>query len=82
MRERVEDLGRIAVMIENLLEDEFFDRYCHRPKDFFYLFQLESDDEKESLIRHFAYGRETVSNRLNDMLSIALGEDNLNTPDA
>jgi hypothetical protein len=80
MRQRVEDLGRIAVLIDNVLEDDFFDGFSHRPKDFFEWFNKQSEDEKELIIRHFAYGRETVSHFLYDIREIAYGDDARNEP--
>ena len=81
MRNRLEDLGRLAVMIDNLLEHALFEDYTlrpHRPKDYDEWFDAKTEDQKDEIIRAWAYGIESIRNKLYDMLSIAQGTDPLN----
>lgn len=76
MRERLEDLGRIAVKIENLLEVDLFDEDIRpiRPKDVFSWFSSLDEEGKDKALRRWAYGVEDVSNALYEILAIANGE--------
>ncbi len=82
MRQRIEDLGRLAVLLQNLLEQELFageGRFRPlRPKDTWDWFQTKTDDEKEDILRSWAYGIEAISEKVYEMLSIAEGTDPLN----
>lgn len=78
MRERVEDLGRISVLVKNVLESDIFDLYEGRNKDFYDYFMRLSDDEKEELLRKIIYGFEDLRDKLNAVSDIADGCDILN----
>lgn len=81
MRHRLEDLGRLTVMIDNLLEHELFDGLSlrpGRPKDYDEWFNSKTEDQKDDIIRAWVYGIESIRDKLCDMLSIAQGTDPLN----
>lgn len=81
MRHRIEDLGRIAVLIRNVLDRGIFDspdKNPRRPKDVWEWFSSKSDDEKDDILRSWSYGMEDISFKLHEILSIAEGIDPLN----
>ncbi|MBS0654701.1 MAG: hypothetical protein JSR46_02895 [Verrucomicrobia bacterium] len=81
MRHRLEDLGRLAVMIDNLLEHKLFEDYDlrpGRPKDYGEWFASKTEDQKDDIIHAWVYGLESIRDKLYDMLSIAQGTDLLN----
>lgn len=81
MRHRLEDLGRLAVMIDNLLEHKLFEDYAlrpGRPKDYYEWFKSKTEDEKDDVLRAWVYGIESIRDKLYDLLSIAQGTDPLN----
>lgn len=82
MRNRLEDLGKISVMLSYLAQDEFFDRHSEvRSKDFAEWFFSQDSEEQENILRKYAYGRENIHHKIYDILSIADGTDPLNSPD-
>lgn len=80
MRERVEDLGRIAVMIEVLLDDDHLDDQGIRPKDFVDHFRGLSEEDQDNALRCWAYSLQGIRHGLSDIREIALGQDTLNDP--
>lgn len=80
MRQRVEDLGRLAVMLHNLLDHKLFDEdhLPSRPKDYWEWFSELSDDRKDEILRSWVYGIDDIKNNIYEMLSIAEGTDLLN----
>ncbi len=81
MRQRVEDLGRLSVLVRNLLDHELFEDGIlrpRRPKDYAEWFESKTDDQKDDILRAWAYGIENISNKLHEMLAIAKGTDDLN----
>ena len=81
MRERVEDLGRLLVLLDNMYEMEVFGKLGDRPKtavDKF--FQLDSS-EQEDAIRSVAYGLESIREKVLECYEICKGEDYLNRND-
>ena len=80
MRQRVEDLGRLAVLIRNLLDHQLFnkDSLPHRPKDCWEWFSELPEDKKEDVLHAWAYGIEELSEKLYELLDIAEGTDRLN----
>lgn len=80
MRERIEDLGRISVMVSNLCETEIFELLGNRAKyacDMF--FDERTDEQREEIIHKMAYGLEELHSKLYECLSIANGTDDLNS---
>ena len=78
MRSRVEDLGRIAVLIDNVIEHELFDKELVRPKDFVDWFAERNQDERDDILHEYVYGRQSVLELLYNIREIARGEDVLN----
>lgn len=81
MRQRVEDLGRLSVLIRNLLDHELFEDGIlqpRRPKDYAEWFESKTNEQKDDTLRAWAYGIENINNELHEMLAIAEGTDNLN----
>ncbi len=81
MRHRLEDLGRLAVLLRNLLDHELFDEprfRPYRPKEYGEWFGSKTEDQRDDILRAWAYGLENMSEKLYDMLSIAEGTDPLN----
>ena len=79
MRQRVEDLGRIAAILESLMDQhELFHLIQCREKDFVDHFEEMSEDKKEDLLHSLAYGISHLKNILYDVLIIAQGRDELN----
>jgi len=83
-RERIEDLGRLMVKIDNILEHDLFTRpgnngvYCYRIKDFPSVFH-EFDKEKQTdWVMETLYGIDSVKESLYECLEISKGEDTLN----
>ena len=80
-RERIEDLGRISVMIRSLiLEIEELDKPM-RPKDSIEWFSSKNEEQQEDIIHKWCYASEDNLNKLYDILSIAEGTDELNDRD-
>ena len=80
-RVRVEDLGRIAVLLDNLLEQELFQERRVRAKDFSDWFNTREEDHKEEIVRGFAYGIDSILEDIYKIREIAYGEDSYNTTD-
>ncbi len=80
MRNRLEDLGRLAVLIDNLLDHDLFNKEYlpWRPKDYDEWFASKTEDQQDDILRHWVYGIESFKEKLYDMLSIANGTDPLN----
>lgn len=80
MRERVEDLGRLAVMLRNLLDHRLFeeDFAPRRSKDYSEWFSQLSEDKKDDILHEWVYGLDTVKEKISEMLDIAEGTDPLN----
>jgi hypothetical protein len=79
MRERVEDLGRIAVMIEHVLDLDVFCLYSGRNKDFYdYFLSLTDEDRRFELLDGLIRGLSAVRESLSEISAIAEGMDRLN----
>ncbi len=79
MRERIEDIGRLCVMIDKLLEHELFNIITCRDKDFVDVFEEMQQEQRDDLLHSIAYGISSVRDELYEMLSIAKGTDPLNS---
>lgn len=77
-RERVEDLGRILVMVDNLLELDVWDLLGPRPKHAVEQFLALSDSKKEDTIHKLAYELQGMHDRLSEVSCICSGWDDLN----
>lgn len=81
VRHRVEDLGRIAVMLKNLTQEHpLFDEAKRpwRPKDVHEWWETLSPEHRDDMLHHWGYAIEGLQFALYDILSIAEGTDYLN----
>lgn len=78
-RERIEDLGRIHVMVKHLMEDDLFNKIDHiRPKDFADWFFEQTDERKWDLVNDLAYGIYRVQEALADIYVVSDGDEEAN----
>ena len=84
MRERVEDLGRLAVLLDNLLEHKLFDEsnLPRRCKDCHEWWEAMSEDKRDDALHSIIYGIDDVKDKICEAISIARGQDYLNDPHA
>jgi hypothetical protein len=84
VRQRIEDLGRIAVLSDNLLEHDFFAKFeetgC-RAKDFLDWFLSKDQEFREDFIHSYGYWVQGISEKVYEIREIARGEDLLNEND-
>ena len=81
MRERVEDLGRLAVMLENCLDNTMLNEWRSqhlRAKDFLSWFEARTEIEKKEIIHSWGYDIEKLLFDIHEMLLIAQGSDEMN----
>lgn len=78
MRMRLEDLGRIYVLISNILNLDIFYFYKGRQKDFEEYFYKLSKEKQTDILSELIYGLADIKNKLYDLQSIAQGSDDLN----
>ena len=84
MRQRVEDLGRLAEKLSRVIEMCVFSTPklygLTRPKDAVEVFATLSTDKKDEFIHLMAYGIADLHSEISDCLDIAIGQDQLNNP--
>jgi hypothetical protein len=73
-KERIEDLGRLSVMIGEILKNDLFEHF-DRPKWAVDKFVSLNEEQQHELIHTIAYGIEEVQHRLSDCLCIADGDE-------
>jgi hypothetical protein len=78
MRERIEDLGRLSVLIKDILKLEVFEDKPYRNKDFTYWLGKLTEDQRESVLHSIPYQIQEVEDLLYGLLEIAEGTDPLN----
>ena len=82
MRHRLEDLGRLTVLIQNLLDYELLSSHSNlrpsRAKDWDAWLTSKTEEQKDDIFHSWAYGMESIRERLYEMLEIAEGADRLN----
>lgn len=78
MRKRVEDLGRICVMIDQIFDFGVWDLYQGRKKDFVDDFSEMDEEKQDHLLHSFIYGLDEIKEKLSEISSIAEGTDRLN----
>lgn len=80
MRERVEDLGKISVMLKNIIDSELLEEANRpwRPKDANEWFEQKTDEQKEDFIHDLSYRLQELEFTLYEILSISEGTDTLN----
>lgn len=80
MRERVEDLGRVSVMVDQVLSLDVWELYHGRKKDFEEFFESLDEERRSDLLHKLIYGLDDVKEKLYEISSIAEGTDRLNEP--
>lgn len=80
MRQRLEDLGRILVMINQILNLDLWNIYHGRRKDFIDVFRDLDEDKQDDLLHNLIYGLDGMKDKLHEISSIAEGTDRLNEP--
>lgn len=78
MRSRLEDLGRIAVLTDNILDMDLWEVYLGRNKDFVDYFGELADEKKDDLLHNLIYGIDRLKDKIYEINSIASGTDSLN----
>lgn len=78
MRERLEDLGRIMVLVDQALDDQHWTTIHTRNKDYAEWFLGQSREKQYDIITDFVYQQQGAKDRLYEILEIAKGEDILN----
>lgn len=79
MRNRLEDLGRLLVLIEQLTDDELFDNLpWRRPKDAIESFSALTPERQADFIHSLAYRITDFHEKLVMLWEIAAGQDNIN----
>ena len=78
MRHRVEDLGRIAAVLDQILDADVWCLYSGRKKDFLDYFSELDEEKKDDLLHALIYGIDSLRESLNQIRDIAYGEDPLN----
>lgn len=82
MRHRVEDLGRLAILLDHIVNQEVLDNlfglYNGRNKDFVEWFQSQSKEKQEHFLHQLPYALETIKEKLYECIVIAEGLDDLN----
>jgi hypothetical protein len=73
MRERVEDLGKIAVMASHALKHGVFELYHGRNKDFTDYFDELEQDARDELLHNLIYGLDAIQGILLEIKLIADG---------
>lgn len=73
-RERLEDLGRIRVILENI-ETDIFSFYSGRNKDFPEWFREQTEDRQYDILDNLIRGIAIFENKLSECIVIARGHD-------
>ena len=76
MRHRIEDLGRLAILLDSICEDHFFDEPV-RPKDYVEWFDKRTPEVKADILWQLAHGRQRIKEALAECVLIARGQDDL-----
>ncbi len=77
-KERIEDLGRLSTLLNQLYSDEIFDTF-DRPKYASEVFFALSHERQYEMIETIAYGLERIHDQISECCCIADGTDDLNT---
>jgi hypothetical protein len=78
MRERVEDLGRIVVLVKNIFESDLLEGRTIRNKDFVEWFNKQTEETRDEWIHNTIYQIDFLKEKLFEILEIAEGYDSLN----
>jgi len=82
MRNRLEDLGRILVLLENALNLDIFDEFECRNKDFVEWVEELTEEKREKILHPIPYQIQEIQEKLYEMREIASGLDRLNNQDS
>lgn len=74
-RERIEDLGRISVLSDDLSNHEVFEIYTGRRKDIHEYWASLDSEQKDDFLHNMAYGLNDVHEKLLKIWEISTGED-------
>lgn len=77
-RQRIEDLGRLSVLLDDLLEDNLFDNVPHSAKRFPEWFWSIKQEDQRDCINSLGYAIVRVKEEISKCLDIAEGKDSLN----
>ena len=72
------NLGRVLGKLEYLLEDEAFNQYSGRPKDFLGWWEKQDKEKQEEYLHANIYHLEHIYDALCECVGIARGHDDLN----
>jgi hypothetical protein len=81
MRQRIEDLGRLSVMLKTLAQHDIFDDRPCRNKDYLGWFSQQPEEKRDDIIRTWVYQLDELNEKLWEMVEIADGNDILNKPE-
>ena len=82
MRDRLEDIGRILILLENALNLDIFDEFPCRNKDFVEWVEELSEEKREEVLHPIPYKIQELQEKLYEMREIASGLDRLNNQDS
>ena len=76
-RERLEDLGRLRVLLENIADMDIFSmkHSSVRKKDFVDWFRTQNEDKQNDLIEKMIYGIDAIEDYLSECIVIARGHE-------
>lgn len=73
-KERVEDLGKLSILLEEMVEEEIFDLIGNmRCKDYADYFDTLSAEEQHNIAHQLAYNLDELKNKVYKCLAIADG---------
>ena len=78
MRHRIEDLGRLLILLKNVLESPLFSENRCKDRDFPEWFSKQSTEGQEVILTNLVHDINQIEDKLIAMLDIAEGEDKLN----
>lgn len=79
MRQRIEDLGRLLVLLERVLDHNLFEKMDEfRPKDFLDIFHKWPSEKQDDWIHQTGYEIRSLKDEIAECWSIARGDDYLN----
>jgi len=74
MRDRLEDLGYIYAVLQDLLDHDIWDTPWHRPKDAAEVWSILSPDQQQDKIHDLAYNLQYIHEKLSALYLIAKGD--------
>lgn len=78
-RERLEDLGRLLVLLENIFNENIFDILDHtRCKDFVEYFESWKEEKKSDWLHDEIYGLSNLRDKISECVLICRAQDDLN----